>query len=42
LALLRLSALRGELLCDGSALTPRIREWMRLPETVSAEVSDGL
>jgi tRNA-modifying protein YgfZ len=42
LALLRLSALRGELLCDGSVLTPRIREWMRLPETVSAEASDGL
>jgi len=34
LAVLRLEALTGDLACAEARLTPRIPEWMRLPEAV--------
>ncbi|HLB98230.1 MAG TPA: folate-binding protein, partial [Acetobacteraceae bacterium] len=34
LAVLRLEALTGDLTCAEARLTPRIPDWMRLPETV--------
>jgi folate-binding Fe-S cluster repair protein YgfZ len=35
LAVLRLEALAGELVCGEARLTPRIPDWMRLPEAVA-------
>ena len=35
LALLRLDSLTADLTCDGAVLTPRVPDWMQLPEAVS-------
>jgi hypothetical protein len=35
LAVLRLDALTGDLACGEARLTPRVPDWMRLPEAVT-------
>ena len=38
LAVLRLDALRDPLTCNGARLTPRILDWMSLPEAISSDI----
>jgi hypothetical protein len=38
LAVLRLDALRAPLICEGARLTPRIPDWMSLPEAIASDI----
>jgi len=38
LAVLRLDALRDPLACEGARLTPRIPDWMSLPEAIASDI----
>jgi hypothetical protein len=37
-AVLRLDALRAPLICEGARLTPRIPDWMSLPEAIASDI----